>query len=283
MKIFRIYLCLFFFLNISFATVANPVLPELGRANDPRLPSDISNIQLFYRKVLWKSLSFLGARNVATLAYPNSIAYMDSKNSVAITIDDGFCGLDNPSGDMTEDIRLLLKEYNARATFFISGTHCSHTSKHTIEKLLDDGHELANHNMYDIPYANLPIDYFKHDLINTSAILNGYTSNLSKWYRAPHASISNQMHDVIKKQNLTHVIGDVFANDTSIPDPKWIANLILKTVQPGSIIIIHMPERGVREWTYEALEIVLNGLKEKKLNMLNLTELEKESKLIDLN
>ena len=137
--------------------------------------------------------------------------------------------------------------------------------------------------MYDIPYANLPIDYFEKDLIQTKNILDVYTNNLSKWYRAPHASITNEMHDVIKKHNLTHVIGDVFANDTSIPDPKWIANLILKTVQPGSIVILHMPERGVREWTYEALELVLKGLTEKNLNMLNLTGLEIKSKLIDLN
>ncbi len=62
-----------------------------------------------------------------------------------------------------------------------------------------------------------------------------------------------------------------------------IANLILKTVQPGSIIIIHMPERGVREWTYEALELVLKGLTARNLNLLNLTDLEKTSKFINLD
>jgi len=283
LKIFRLYFLSLFLLSLGFSSTDSISLPELGRTSDPRLVSDISNIKLLYRKVLWKSLSFLGARNVASIAYPNSIAFMNSDNSVAITIDDGFCGLDNPSGDMTDDIRLLLKKYNAKATFFIAGTHCSHTSKNAIKKLLADGHELANHSMYDIPYSDLPIDYFEEDLIRTNDILNEYTDNLSKWYRAPHASISNEMHDIIKKHNLTHVIGDIFANDTSIPDPKWIANLILKTVQPGSIIIIHMPERGVREWTYEALELVLKGLTEQNLNMLNLTGLEKKSKLIDLN
>ena len=283
LKIFKLHLLSIFLLSLSFSRLYSISLPELGRTGDPRLKSDISNIKLFYKKVLWKSLSFLGARNVASIAYPKSIAFMNSDNSVAITIDDGFCGLDNPLGDMTEDIRLLLKRYNAKATFFIAGTHCSHTSENTIKKLLADGHELANHSMYDVPYADLPIDYFEKDLIQTKNILDVYTNNLSKWYRAPHASITNEMHDVIKKYNLTHVIGDVFANDTSIPDPKWIANLILKTVQPGSIVILHMPERGVREWTYEALELVLKGLTEKNLNMLNLTGLEIKSKLIDLN
>jgi peptidoglycan/xylan/chitin deacetylase (PgdA/CDA1 family) len=283
LKIFRLYFLSLFLLSLGFSSTDSISLPELGRTSDPRLVSDISNIKLLYRKVLWKSLSLLGARNVASIAYPNSIAFMNSDNSVAITIDDGFCGLDNPSGDMTDDIRLLLKKYNAKATFFVAGTHCSHTSINAIKKLLADGHELANHSMYDIPYSDLPIDYFEEDLIRTKDILNEYTDDLSKWYRAPHASISNEMHDVIKKHNLTHVIGDIFANDTSIPDPKWIANLILKTVQPGSIIIIHMPERGVREWTYEALELVLKGLTERNLNLLNLTDLEKTSKFINLD
>ena len=176
---------------------------------------------------------------------------------------------------MTEEVRLLLRKYNAKATFFVSGTHCAHTEKNKVLSLLNDGHELANHNMYDIPYDNHTIEEFENDLLITKEILEQYTPNLSKWYRAPHASINDSMHKIIKKHNLIHVIGDSFANDTAIPDAKWIAQFILKRVKAGSIVIIHMPERGVREWNYEAMELILVGLKEKNLNILNLTDLEK--------
>ena len=72
-------------------------------------------------------------------------------------------------------------------------------------------------------------------------------------------------------------MGDVFANDTSIQDANWISSFILKNVKPGSVIIIHMPEKGIREWNYLALENILNGLKERKLEIVTLTELEQKS------
>ena len=105
-------------------------------------------------------------------------------------------------------------------------------------------------------------------------ILREYTEYIPKWYRAPHAKISANMKKVLHDNNLVHVISDSFANDTAIPDSEWIAEFILNNVQEGSIIVIHMPERGVREWLYEAMEMTLIGLKNKNLEVLNLTQLE---------
>jgi len=246
----------------------------LGRDNDPKVVSDIGKIKLLYKKSFWSILSILGPRNIAKIVYPKSISHMNVENAVAFTIDDGFCGLDNPDGDMLNEVRLLLKKYNAHATFFVAGTHCAHTNIEDINKLLDDGHELANHNLYDIPYDKHTSGDFEIDLLMTQNILNEYTDRLSKWYRAPHATISKNMHKVIEKHQLTHVIGDAFANDTSIPDPKWIAKYILKKTKPGSIIIIHMPERGIREWNYEAMEIILEGLNQKNYQIHTLTNLD---------
>ena len=81
------------------------------------------------------------------------------------------------------------------------------------------------------------------------------------------------MQMVIDRKRLIHVLPDIFANDTYIPDPNWISKFILDRVKPGSIILIHMPERGVREWNYKAMELTLQGLKEKNLEILNLSEM----------
>ena len=246
---------------------------NLGRTNDPRTINDISKIKLIYKKSFWTLLSWLGPRNVASLAFPKSISHMNSDTMVSLTIDDGFCGLDNPNGDMTKEVNELLEKYNAKATFFITGTHIKNTNENDINNLLDSGHEIANHNMYDIPYDDLMLSDFEKDLLETNKNLSTYTDNISNWYRAPHAAISDSMHIILDKYNLTHVIGDVFANDTSIPDADWISSFILKKVKPGSIIIIHMPEKGVREWNYKALEDILIGLSEMNLKVVTLTEL----------
>ena len=274
MNLYRIYLLILLF-STSICHESNTPSDALvlGRDNDPKTISDIGFIKKIYKKSFWTILSLVGPRNIAKIAYPNSISTFDSDNSIAFTIDDGFCGLDNPDGDMTEEVRLLLDKYNANATFFVSGTHCAHTDKNVISNLLNDGHELANHNMYDIPYDKHQLKDFENDLIMTNQILDTYTNNLSKWYRAPHATITDSMHLVLNKYKLKHVVGDCFANDTAIPDPKWISNFILRRVKPGSIVIIHMPEKGIREWNYEAMELILQGLTKMNLNILNLTEL----------
>ena len=265
------YIAIIFLTSLFFLNNAHS--KNLGRTNDPRTINDISKIKLIYKKSFWTLLSWLGPRNVASIAFPKSISHMNSDTMVSLTIDDGFCGLDNPNGDMTKEVNELLEKYNAKATFFVTGTHIKNTNENEINNLLNSGHEIANHNMYDIPYDGLILSDFEKDLLETNKYLSTYTDNISNWYRAPHAAISDSMHIILDKYNLTHVIGDVFANDTSIPDADWISSFILRKVKPGSIIIIHMPEKGVREWNYKALEDILIGLSEMNLKVVTLTEL----------
>ena len=71
---------------------------NLGRDKDPKTIEDIGKLKLLYKKTFWSTLSILGPRNVTKLVYPKAITYMEADNAVAFTIDDGFCGADNPDG-----------------------------------------------------------------------------------------------------------------------------------------------------------------------------------------
>ena len=271
MKKYKLYLiCL---LTCSFL-LPEGYIPNLGRDNDPKTTNDIGKLKLLYKKTFWSTVSLFGPRNISRIIYPKAITHMKVNNAVAFTIDDGFCGVDNPNGSMLEDVRLLLDKYNAQATFFVTGSHTRNSTYDDIDNLLIDGHELANHNMYDIPYNKHTEQEFEKDLINTNDILSKYTDSISSWYRPPHAKMSKNMHRIIDKYNLRVVLGDVFANDTSIPDSDYISKYILNKVKPGSIIIIHMPEKGIREWNFEAIDKILEGLDKKGLDIVTLSQLE---------
>ena len=246
----------------------------LGRDSDPKLQTDISKITLLLRKVSWSIITVPGLRLWTNLLYPKStISHYDIKGAVALTIDDGFCGLDNPDGCMLEEVRGLLDKYDAHATFFVGGTHCKNTELDEVNLLIKDGNEIANHNMMDWKYDEYSTEDFEFDLLLAKNILIRYNQKYSKWYRAPFGALSDNMQNTIDRHKMVHVLPDAFAHDTYIPDPKWIAKHILKKVRPGSVILIHMPEKGVREWNFEAMELTLKGLKEKKLKVLNLTEI----------
>tara|TARA_B100001123_G_C15257825_1_gene1005389 strand:+ start:467 stop:1318 length:852 start_codon:yes stop_codon:yes gene_type:complete len=248
---------------------------KLGRDKDPKVMDDISKFQMFSRKISWNMLNIPGMKFMTKLLFPKSTIASIKTNQkvVAFSIDDGFCGLDNPEGSMIRDVQELFKKHNSKATFFVSGSHCNYTSISEVHSLLEDGHEIANHSMYDWPYHKYSKEEFEHDLKKTKQILDQYSDDIPNWYRAPHGRLSQRMQSVLDEQGYTHVVCSVFANDTAIPDPKWISKFILKRVEPGSIILIHMPEKGVREWNYEAMEITLEGLKQQGFSVVTVSEL----------
>ena len=247
----------------------------LGRNSDPKLITDISKTTLLIRKISWTILTMPGLRTLTNLLYPKTtISYFNVNNAVAFTIDDAFCGIDNKNGCMLKEVKELFKTYNAHATFFVSGTHCKNVSKKLVNELIKDGHEIANHNMMDWSYKEYSKDEFEYDLLLTKNILLNYNQEYSKWYRTPFGHLSENIQNILNKHNLINVLPDAFAHDTYIPDPKWIAKTILRQVKSGSIILIHMPETGIREWNLEAIELTLKGLQKKNMEILTLSEIE---------
>lgn len=297
MKNYIIYISIFLFSIIKSQNNENEIIDSLiydthfqkinsnysttlGRDSDPKLISDITKHSLSKRKLIWEVITLPGLRFIMNLLYPKStITHFNVKNAVALTIDDGFCGIDNKNGCMVEEVSTLLKSYNAHATFFVAGSHCNNNSIQEINNLINDGNEIANHNMVDWSYKNYLIDDFEYDLLLAEKILSKYDQKRTYWYRAPFGQLSNNMQTIINKHNMVHVLTDAFAHDTFIPDPHWISKFILRKVKPGSIILIHMPERGVREWNYDALQLILEGLEKKNLAILNLSEI----KLLEQN
>lgn len=81
------------------------------------------------------------------------------------------------------------------------------------------------------------------------------------------------MEDILAKRGMIHVLTDGYANDPHIPDAKFIAWAMCRSATHGSILVIHMPEKGFREWNVEATELVLRNLQAKGLRCVTLSEL----------
>jgi peptidoglycan/xylan/chitin deacetylase (PgdA/CDA1 family) len=94
-----------------------------------------------------------------------------------------------------------------------------------------------------------------------------------RWFRAPSASLSEVMSRVLERRGYTHVLTDSYANDPHVPLPRWLAWAMCRRATHGSILVLHMPERGFREWDLEAIEAVLTRLGRRGLRSVTLTEL----------
>lgn len=108
-----------------------------------------------------------------------------------------------------------------------------------------------------------------------------------QWFRAPQGVMSPAMCQVLRDRQMIHVLGDCYCDDWAFAEKlgstmQLVAPLMLKQVQSGSIAIFHMPQRGFRETTFNALEEFLEGLKERNLRAVTLTELINHQQLQNL-
>lgn len=230
----------------------------------------------------WEATSRLGLRPTEWLG----LMYRDTvfrfpvrrhpgvRGHVALTIDDGLCrgGRDRA---LIAEVRELLRKHGATATFMLCSDYVAGFEGEA-KLLCEDGHEFGNHCPCDREYASVPPDQFEEQLLQTSRCLEtilGEGGGL-RWFRAPQAKYTATMREAITKSGLRHALGDAYCDDWAVEDARWVAKTLLRQLDSGSIIIMHMPERGFREHLLEALRLVLEGLSGRGLRAVTLSQLE---------
>ena len=257
---------------------------------DPCVASEVGRLQLAIMMGVWTILTSFPRLIARLLFEPKSRCYYDVaeypgvEGLVALTIDDAFCRQSQRECSLIEPLRWLLASNGARATFFCTLNFCTGTwREHQIEALLEDGHELANHCIEDRPYHRDSEEEFERAFDATDAWIKrqGRKRLFSKapispgtrWFRAPCGMLSDTMLRVVQRKGATSVLTDCYADDCHIPRPRFIAWAMCRRVTHGSILILHMPEVGFREWGLESIRLVLDDLKERGLRAVTLSEL----------
>ena len=253
---------------------------EWKKDEDPAVAEDSSTLIVLMHKLQFTIMSYV-SRPLISRLFPTSLNFYDVtvypgvEGYVALTIDDCFVRQDKENRSLIPVIQKVLKQHEQKATFFTTFNYSLKSWKvKQVKNLLKDGHELGNHCADDREYDNDTAEAFELDLDLTSDYIRKLTGKPSKWFRAPSGKLSSRMQSVLTKKGMTHVMLDCFANDPHVPDAVFIAETILRGVRSGSIIVIHMPEKGFREWEVDALRFILSGLGEKKLRSVTLSELE---------
>lgn len=247
-----------------------------------------------FHKGCWQTVSTVGQRRLAALAssvvQPNTIFYFDAERHpcvvgyVALTIDDAPCR--TPGQSMVVEVQALLAEFEATATFFLC-TNFVPGHEDELLALLRSGNEVANHCPEDRSYASDGEPEFEQALLLAEEVCeslrcpaeprpdpsDGVAGPPKRWFRAPHASLSAAMQTVVERHGFAHVLSDCYANDPWIGDAEFIAERLVEDANDGSILCIHMPERGFREYNLGALRKVLIGLGQRGLQAVTLSKL----------
>ena len=191
------------------------------------------------------------------------------KSGVALTFDDG------PDPRSTPALLRLLGRHGVEATFFVIGERAA-AHPDLIQEVLEHGHTIGNHGYHHDAWAAFKgAQRVLGEITAAQKVLSdlGVTPLI---FRPPVGITYPALGKALAKLDMTAVTFSCRAWDRGNRSITFLADRILKRVQPGDIIMLHdcLPAHGgeMRRWLNEVSSVV-TGLKEKGLEIRPLAEL----------
>jgi len=155
------------------------------------------------------------------------------KKSVAITFDDG------PYPVITLKIVELLRQYNAKATFFCVGKQIEENPE-IFMQVVQAGHTIGNHSYsHSNNFGFFSTKRVLEELKKTDDLIFSLITKKVRLFRPPFGVTNPNIAKAIK-QNQYDVIGwNVRSLDTKIQEPKKIVERVTKKLKAGDIILLH--------------------------------------------
>lgn len=157
---------------------------------------------------------------------------------IALTIDDA------PSAE-TGIILDRLAQHDATATFFIHGARIrSAAEKKLIQRLLDEGHEIANHMPDSVPSIQLKPDEFAAEFERNHQILLDCGVSPVR-FRPSHGFYNRAMAEFMRTRGVElgyrpfFYLGLHFPWDVFFEVPEWYARHNACAAVPGRIVVFH--------------------------------------------
>ena len=193
-----------------------------------------------------------------------------SEHEVALTFDDG------PSPLYTGKILALLKEHQAKATFFVLGCKVERYPL-VIKKMVREGHEIGNHTFDHPRLTQTPKPVCERELERTGLDLELLGCPCDRLLmRPPYSAYNDQLVSYLKHTSRKLVLWSLDSGDWRGLDAGTIIHNVLDRVKNGSIIVFHdsdEKDQADRRPTVEALKVILPALKARGYRMVTISEL----------
>lgn len=196
---------------------------------------------------------------------PDLLFSVPTRDSVvALTIDDG------PHPTLTPRLLDVLRENEARATFFIMSNNVT-GNEALLQRMKEEGHELGHHMRTAVPSVVLGRERFMQEFVFTDSLLRAY--GVGPWFRPASGVTTRGMKAIAEAHGYRVALGNVYPNDAQNPFAPLLADYILRNVRPGSVIVLH-DGFSWRVRTVHVLRRVLPQLRERGYRIVTLSELE---------
>ncbi|WP_125666508.1 polysaccharide deacetylase family protein [Paenibacillus baekrokdamisoli] len=190
------------------------------------------------------------------------------EKKIALTFDDG------PYPETTNQILDLLKQYHAKATFFVIGNRVNRFPE-TIKREVEEGHELANHTFNHVYFkAKMDPLTIQNEILKTEQSIVQLTGKKPALFRPPGGFYSEQLLQIAKKMGYTTVLWSWHqdTNDWRSPGVNRIVKKVLNNARNGDIVLLHDYTPGSTQ-TVRALKIILPELERRGFQIVTVSEL----------
>jgi peptidoglycan/xylan/chitin deacetylase (PgdA/CDA1 family) len=215
--------------------------------------------------IFWLTITTIGSFHIKWNYHIHSLNSNKNieKNQVAITFDDG------PHPEFTPKILALLKNHNAKATFFCIGKHIEQHPE-LVNHIIKQGHTIGNHTY---SHAN-NFGFFKtkkviSELLQTNTIAKNKTGLTLNLYRPAFGVTNPRIKKALKNTGLKSIGWSNRSYDTTSISAEIIFNKINKRLSKGDVILLH--DTSLK--TVVVLEQLLLFLKQEDLESVTVDSL----------
>lgn len=168
----------------------------------------------------------------------------------------------------TEELIKILDDYNAKATFFITGDWCDRYPE-DVKKFFDAGHDIENHSNQHPHVLGANVNDLIADTRECSRKIKMLTGVEPTLYRAPYGEYDDSLITTLDGMGMKVIQWDVDSVDWKEPTAEEIKKKILSGVKPGSILLFHNDLAN----TTEALPEILANLKSQGFEFVTVNNL----------
>jgi len=183
-----------------------------------------------------------------------------SKKVIALTFDDG------PMPGTTETILDSLKEYDIKATFFVTGRQAERHPA-ILQRMISEGHVVANHtwNHRALPSRSAA----DAEIFDTQTIIWKATKRKPNLFRPPYGIKRAETTKLARRSGMAIIQWTLTAADTGTEKWQDVYFNIVVGAKPGDIALFH----DVKSHTAEALPKILRDLKKEGFRMVTIPEM----------
>lgn len=155
------------------------------------------------------------------------------------------------------------------ATFFLLGKH--HVVKHpdVVQRIEDEGHEVANHTWTHKVLTDQKPDEIRAELEKTQVAIEKITGKKPRLMRPPQGRTDDTVSDISKDLGLSQVLWSATAKDYSTNDSALIKKRILDQASRDGVILLHDIYKG----TVPAVPGIIDALQKDGYTFVTVPEL----------